>query len=486
MFAERKLVRMTRPIDALAAAVDALRRAWAEGGDAAAFSGSDLIGVNAAISAVKRLADAVHAPVASQVAQQSHSELGAESLAKQQGFRSATQLIAATSGISSGDAARLVALGDAVAPGVTITGEQTPARHPHLAEALDAGAIGAPAASRIIAMLERVVVAAGVERMLEGERILVEQAPGLTLDQLAKLILRVEAWLDPDGAAPREEEQRAGRSLTMFQRNGNLHISGVFDPVSGAPIRAFLEGYVSAQFQARREAAAPTGSAPLDGVGAFTDDGMPKGDERFAGVGMLDGDEDRRTVPQLHADGLVALAEHALGCDSGDVPVNGARVIVRVDLEGLVSGAGSATIDGMEQPISISAARKIGASGSVIPWVCGGESEILDWGREKRLFTAVQKLALAERDGGCAMCGLPPGMTKAHHIRWWRRDAGPTDLQNGVLLCESCHHRIHNNGWEVRVEGVGVTAKVWFTPPPYVDPARTPRLGGRARYDLVA
>lgn len=121
----------------------------------------------------------------------------------------------------------------------------------------------------------------------------------------------------------------------------------------------------------------------------------------------------------------------------------------------------------------------------MIPWVCGGEGEILDWGREKRLFTTAQRLALAERDGGCAMCGLPPSMTKAHHLAWWRRDTGPTDLSNGVLLCETCHHRIHDNGWEIRIEGTGASGTVWFIPPPHVDPSGTPRLGGRRRYDLV-
>jgi 5-methylcytosine-specific restriction protein A len=116
----------------------------------------------------------------------------------------------------------------------------------------------------------------------------------------------------------------------------------------------------------------------------------------------------------------------------------------------------------------------------------GSDSEILDWGRERRLFTRAQRLALVERDGGCAMCGLSPEMTRAHHIRWWQRDAGPTDLSNGVLLCETCHHRIHDNDWEIRIDGTGVTARVWFVPPRYVDPARTPRLGGRARFDIAA
>ena len=74
-------------------------------------------------------------------------------------------------------------------------------------------------------------------------------------------------------------------------------------------------------------------------------------------------------------------------------------------------------------------------------------------------------------------------MTRAHHLDWWQRDAGPTDLSNGVLLCESCHHRIHDNGWEIRIDGTSVLSKVWFIPPRHVDPARTPRLGGRARFD---
>jgi 5-methylcytosine-specific restriction protein A len=69
---------------------------------------------------------------------------------------------------------------------------------------------------------------------------------------------------------------------------------------------------------------------------------------------------------------------------------------------------------------------------------------------------------------------------------WWLRDCGKTDLHNGILLCVACHHRVHDDGWDIRIEGTGVEAKVWFIPPPWLDPDRTPRLGGRSRYDLVA
>jgi len=125
------------------------------------------------------------------------------------------------------------------------------------------------------------------------------------------------------------------------------------------------------------------------------------------------------------------------------------------------------------------------ADARIIPCVLGGDSEILDFGRTRRLFSPAQKLALTERDGGCAGCGLPPSMTQVHHLKWWTRDTGPTDLHNGILLCVRCHHRIHNDGWDIHIDGPGTTARTWFIPPTHIDPTRTPRLGGRARYDYT-
>ncbi len=48
------------------------------------------------------------------------------------------------------------------------------------------------------------------------------------------MIARLEAHLDPDGVAPREEDLRGKASLRMFQRAGMLHITAVLDPERAA------------------------------------------------------------------------------------------------------------------------------------------------------------------------------------------------------------------------------------------------------------
>src|SRR5690606_10067363 len=180
---------------------------------------------------------------------------------------------------------------------------------------------------------------------------------------------------------------------------------------------------------------------------------------------------------------------HALACDETELPLATTTVVVRIPIEALLSGDGVATIDGVAQPIDAGTARRMAANANLIPCVLGADSEILDWGRSKRFFTPAQRLALVERDGGCASCGLPPGMTEAHHLLWWDLHEGPPDLRNGIRLCTRCHHLVHNEGWQVRIDpppGGDVTGgTVWFIPPAHVDPERRPRLGGRKRFDFL-
>ncbi|GAA1468006.1 HNH endonuclease [Microbacterium thalassium] len=459
---------MNDPLATLDEAYARLRQAWA-GADAddcapVAGLGDRLIEVNRALGAVRRAADGLHSAVAAEIARESRPELGPEGLARKQGFRNPTTLIATTLGTTPGEAVQLVKVGEATAPRTTLTGEAAPPKHPHVATGTTSGAISTRAAGMIITMLDRAALRADRTALEDAERILVEQAENLSLDHLSKLIARAEAHLDPDGLEPRERDARGERSLRVYQRGGMIHVTGQFDAADGAIVKTAIEAVVTADFRrANAGGGAPAGEHPGSGR-----------------------DEDLRSLPQRQADAMTQLARHLLGCEHNDQPIAGATVVVRMTLEDLENGTGHALIDGIDQPVSISAARRLAAGGRVIPCVFDAHGEILDWGREKRLFTKAQRLALVERDGGCAKCGAPPGLTRAHHIRWWTKHAGPTDLSNGVLLCESCHHHIHDNGWEIRIDGGTIAGTVWFIPPRHVDPGRRPRLGGRRRFDYLA
>lgn len=69
----------------------------------------------------------------------------------------------------------------------------------------------------------------------------------------------------------------------------------------------------------------------------------------------------------------------------------------------------------------------------------------LDLGRTQRLFTSAQRRAVTVRDGGCGWpsCPAPARWCELHHIRWWDRDGGGTDVDNAIALCSYHHHQVH-------------------------------------------
>lgn len=253
---------MSEHLAPLHEAIDDLDAVWAEAASARALSRRQLIAANDAVGVLRRRLDALHAEIAAGIAHESRVELGAGSLAKEQGFRSTARLIAATSGGSTGDAARLVRVGEATAPRANLLGDALPSKYPAVQEALTRGAVSAPAAAAIIALLDRVRVKVGEARVHEAETLLVDRAPGLSLEDVRKLVTRAEAWLDPDGVAPREEEARAARTLTMFERDGMLHINAKLDIATGAPVKTAIQGMVSAVFRARTAALDRTRQMP--------------------------------------------------------------------------------------------------------------------------------------------------------------------------------------------------------------------------------
>jgi hypothetical protein len=469
----------------LAAWADAMPAFGALAGDAQAelerMSDVGLVRAVDALARVRRDADGLLARAAAEVARRSGPDFGEIGLAKAQGFHDAVRLIAASTGSTRAEAARLVAVGRATAERATFAGERTPAPHPHVADALAAGSISLDAASAITSMLDRVAMRADPAMLDVAEGALARLATRVPLDLLLRGVREAEARLDADGVEPREEQLRDERFLTIREdRHGVVHLRARLDPESAAPLKAAVDALVGDALRRRGESG--VGSGAVGGLagadGAAT--GVVAGCDRLGSGARGPVVDDHRTIPQLRADALAAIARHVLGCEQTLIPLAKTTVIVRVDLATLVEGVGHANVDGFEQPVAAATARRLAADAELIPAVLGGESLPLDLGRSARLFTRAQRLALGERDGGCASCGQNVGYVEAHHIRWWERDAGPTDLSNGVLLCGFCHHSVHRDGWEIRADPGGVR----FIPPPHIDPDRVPRLGGRARFEV--
>ncbi|MBB2977141.1 hypothetical protein FHX49_002738 [Microbacterium endophyticum] len=468
---------MQRPTESLAATLAALAHAW-DSGDVNSMTDAGLLSVNEKLSAMRRQLDGLHMRVAAEISSRSRPELGKEGLARKTGHRSPAKLIAAATGGHTGDAHRLIHVGEASRERTLLSGQSAPAQRPHVAASVSRGLISVCAAAAIVAMLNRIAMRVSATLRDEAERVITTQATRLTLDELNAVLRRAEAHLDPDGLEPAVTELHGERSVKIrHDASGMILIDARLDPESGAPVVAAIEGIVTQQLRTSRghnQRGMAAEGAPAHGAS-----------EGQAESGAIA--EETRSLAQLRADALSALCAHGLGCDRSELPLATTTVVVRIAVEALESGSGVATIDGIEQPIDAATARRMAANGEIIPCVLGTDSEVLDWGRAKRNFTRSQRLALVERDGGCAFCHLPPQFTEAHHLKWWSRDGGTTNLDNGILLCTACHHRMHDEGWKIRIERppkVHPTAgTVWFVPPPHIDPGRTPRIGGRRRFD---
>jgi hypothetical protein len=248
-------------------------------------------------------------------------------------------------------------------------------------------------------------------------------------------------------ALDRAEErahQRRGLHLTP-DHTGGVTLRGSLDPEAAAIVRAALD--------------------PL----CAPDRAADAGPDGLAG----------RTAPQRRADALTEICRAALGTDllstSGGEPI---QLVITTTLDPLTRALGAGMLDtGIR--LSPAVVRRLACDAVVLPAILGGASQVLDLGRQRRLFTGAVRRALVLRDGGCAFpaCDRPPAWCQGHHIISWL-DHGHTDLDNGVLLCGHHHRLIHQQEWQVRL---GKDRLPEFLPPAWLDPHRTPRRNQRLR-----
>ena len=99
-------------------------------------------------------------------------------------------------------------------------------------------------------------------------------------------------------------------------------------------------------------------------------------------------------------------------------------------------------------PVSVDQIAKLASDVKILPAIFDAEGDPLWLGRAQRDASAGQRIVLAARDGGCVNCGSPVERSEPHHIEWFSR-GGSTDIDNLALLCERCHHLIHDDNWQL-------------------------------------
>ena len=128
-----------------------------------------------------------------------------------------------------------------------------------------------------------------------------------------------------------------------------------------------------------------------------------------------------------------------------------AEIIVRADLPVLMGE--TAALGGLAEicgvgPIPPSTVERLACNSDVWLEIIGDQLNPLYEAVVSRAPTAAQRRALIARDGACIGCGAPPGNCEAHHIIPVAC-RGKTRLDNLVLVCWSCHDRIHDHNWQV-------------------------------------
>lgn len=293
---------------------------------------------------------------------------------------------------------------------------------PQLADALAVGRCSVAQARVIAQVLDELPGEVGADIIDKAESALVGYAADFRPSQLRRLGRRILHVVAPEVADDQEArkladlERHADRKTCLSLRplgDGTTRLSGVLPDAQASRLKTYLEAFTSP-----RRAPAGEPQAP--------DDRMPYS----------------RRVGHAFCSLLEHLDPEKLPDHGGDTTT----VIVTVTLDELRAELGKgALLDGAEGQLTAGEARRLACTARILPAVLGSRSEILDLGMGTRLFTAGQRKALRLRDQRCRAegCTIPPAWCEAHHVEPWHR-GGPTDLDNGILLCSHHHHRAHD------------------------------------------
>lgn len=276
-------------------------------------------------------------------------------------------------------------------------------------------------------------------------------------DEVRRLIADATPPDAPDPAAAELERQQAAANVRRWvdRLTGMHHTMLELDPLRDAAWWSAVDAQL-----ARLKAAAQPGDDPVP----------------FA---------------RLQADAVVAAV--SAGEPAQRVP----SITALVDYDTLVHGLHDHGICEMSDgtPLPVATVRRLCCDAEIIPTMLNGDGVVIDQGRERRTATRDQRRALRAMHRTCAhwACTVPFEQCRIHHVRWWWKHLGPTDLDNLLPLCEAHHHLVHEGGWGLTMTPARVCT--WTRPDgttahqgPTIDraPNGVARRNGAARPDSGA
>ncbi|WP_166806323.1 HNH endonuclease signature motif containing protein [Cryobacterium serini] len=427
---------------------------------------TEAVAVLAALEGLGRKVDGARLRATTDIGARAETDLGSGSLAYKNGCRNRVDFITQLAGISAREAKRRLKLGE-TAVERTPLGLPVPARYSTIADGLSSGELGLESAEIIATTLTALQGRVGQDDLDRVERALVASATGAITAETAGLpgagirfapdLLRAQAleWqgrLDPDGVAPNDDAVEAKSTLTFgLLRNGLYPLRADVTP----ELRGIMDTLFDTHLSARSTTPRFVPTEMLDGT-AGTGTGLgtgtePFSDEPFSGDTRFDGD--RRTGGEKRADILRSIFESAAR-DPHTPTMGGAAptVMVHINAVDLEQGRGVGWIDGVEAPISFRRVSELICAGGYQQVLLGENGDVLCLGDKVRCFSTKQRAAIAARDEGCVIpgCTIPARWCEVHHVIPWQQN-GPTNIDNGTLLCWYHHHTIDTAGWKIRM-----------------------------------
>ncbi len=280
---------------------------------------------------------------------------------------------------------------------------------------------------------------------------LLDAAVNESVDTFARHCRELSRHLVASRATSDAEELDRQRAQSNIKRwvdkvTGMCHTHAELDPIRDAALSSALDAELARLRRADGNAGTPWNQLKVNAFVAAVTNGITR--RRTAGASVADTDA---------VDGAADDVGHALR-----VPEINLLMDYRTLVDGLHVSSICETEDGI--PIPVSTARRLCCDAEIIPVVLGTDGVPLDMGRSIRTANRAQRRALRGMYRTCAHpdCTVAFSACTSHHVRWWWKHHGPTDLANMIPLCERHHHLVHEGGWTLSMTPDRVTT--WTRP----------------------